>query len=320
MTTIATKSKQTKKKPKADEPAREVAVTATVTVGDGGVHACAPVESAPVESAESTEAPAAPDAEPPAPSADRAHLDKIKAARAVVAEREHVWRQLKSRAKGAKEAFEEAVAELTKVIDNGEEHLPLFDGPKKSEAAATDAPPSPPPLATTEANNAWRSVPVAELGLSDKITEKLADAGCETIGALEDLRASFKGLRSISGIGQKKIDLIEDAILKWLTEHRDQAVFHPAEAKDADGGWSALADEHGRHILARAEFLKQDGPLDRQSAGKYWWDDGRAAQDNGDPITSCPWTAGEAQDDWLRGWLQSESFANGPANGPKAAE
>lgn len=235
------------------------------------------------------------------PSADRAHLDKIKAARAVVADRERTYLSRKSQAKQAKEAFEEAVADLTAVIDDGQEILPLFDSlPPETETAETEAP-GPEPQ-----NDAWRQVPVSELGLSASILEKLAEAGCETVGELEDRRASHKGLRSISGIGEKKITIIEDAIVAWLTKHRDAKVFAAAaEPKTGPPGDGEADEAHTLQIHERADHLDtgEPGVLEARLPDLQIWRDGGQAYGNGEPLETCSWMPGEQQDDWIRGWL-----------------
>ena len=133
-------------------------------------------------------------------------------------------------AKDAKARLKAATDEIARLGERGPEVMPLFDGKKKTEAASeptntdtssnTDHPQAPSaPAAYT--SDAWRSRPTTELGLPPKLTDKLADNGIETIGALEDQRAAFKGLRGISGIGHVKADLIESAVLAWLDRNRD---------------------------------------------------------------------------------------------------
>lgn len=259
--------------------------------------------------------PAVPSPTPPDASLEHDHLVKIKAARAVVADRERTYLSLKSRAKQAKEAFEEAVADLTAVIDDGEEILPLFDGlpqtaeAKQATADATDATDEAGQAA--EPDTAWRQAPAAELeafGLRPGVIDKLVEAGCPTIGEIEDLRASHKGLQSIPGIGQKKISEIEDAIVAWLTRHRDAKVF-AAAAEPATGANEnpdrAYADDraHVAQVLARADVIEDSRVFEPQCAARMYWEDGKKAYEDERPPEDCPWTPGESQDDWLRGWL-----------------
>lgn len=276
----------------------------------------------------------------PAPTSAEAHLDKIKAARAVVADRERIYLSKKSQAKQAKEAFEEAVADLTEVIDDGEEYLPLFDaeaGGRRPEAeGGVESGPTVAmqPTALPE-NNAWRAVSVDQLGLSGKITDKLIEAGCQTIGELEDRRASHKGLRSISGIGEKKITVIEDAILKWLTENRDKEVFDRSAAvaaatttddlddSQAASSYDAEFDaELAKQIHRRATELDNgvSGGLHQKLADSDYWADGKKAYNDGEPLESCNWMAGDQQDDWIRGWLFAAPVTESPASADKTAE
>jgi hypothetical protein len=69
-------------------------------------------------------------------------------------------------------------------------------------------------------SDAWRKAPIKELGL----TEKLAELLPETIGDLEDLRADIATGKKEwpKGIGNGKVTMIEDAVIDWLTKHRDK--------------------------------------------------------------------------------------------------
>lgn len=142
--------------------------------------------------------------------------------------------------KDVKEDEKRVVGELEALTDRGPEFMPLFDA--KEEAKALPTTPASPSEgaagATTDraapAADAWRATPIDALGLPPKLTEKLADSNITTIGALEDLRGSHGGLSSIKGIGPAKITLIEDAVMGWLTENRDAAVF--AGMKDGEAG------------------------------------------------------------------------------------
>ena len=71
-------------------------------------------------------------------------------------------------------------------------------------------------------NDAWRIVPIAELGLPKGLAEKLEEARAATIGQLEDLRAEiYQGkAKWPKGVGYAKITKIEDAVLDWLQKNR----------------------------------------------------------------------------------------------------
>jgi hypothetical protein len=129
--------------------------------------------------------------------------------------------------KSAKERFKTAIESITNIASRGPEPMPLFD---KKPGERNEAAQQPPQAGVGEAsdhqpiNTAWRASPIEVLGLPPKLTERLTESGCVTIGALEDQRGSFDGLRGIKGIGEAKVTLIEDALLKWLDVNRDAAV------------------------------------------------------------------------------------------------
>ena len=170
--------------------------------------------------------------------------------------REGAWyefRKLEAATKAAKERLKDAEDQLFDLLNEAAdfEDETIQDAP----ATLTDAPPS-----TTQANaatnahasaaveggsesaagdavnsppsNAWRSESILSLNLKTTIADKLIEAGYNTIGKLEDLRADTfaGGLKSIKGIGQAKADAIEDAILNWLSKNRDRAVLAAAGA------------------------------------------------------------------------------------------
>ncbi len=156
-------------------------------------------------------------------------------------------------AKSAKARLKAATDEIARLGEKGPEVMPLFDGNKATAgqlsnvdttgaavtatltlggesipvvvgAGTTTNPQAPASDPAPAAADAWRTRPTSELGLPPKLIEKLADNGIETIGALEDQRAAFKGLRGIKGIGEAKADAIEDAVLSWLSKNRDAGV------------------------------------------------------------------------------------------------
>lgn len=91
--------------------------------------------------------------------------------------------------------------------------------------------------------NAWRSIPIEQLGLKAALQAKLIDSGISTIGQLEDLRASHDGLKSIKGVGQAKADAIEEAVLNWLTKNRDREVLQTARNGAASEAVEATASD-----------------------------------------------------------------------------
>ncbi len=168
---------------------------------------------------------------------------------------------LKEQLKEANATEVEAVKEFRRICARGVEYLPLIDS-AESAAATNHAAPSPPstlpppellPPPQAEAATAapfgdslaaptaafredWESVDIAELKLSAKITERLCDAGCTTMGKLEAKRGSFNGLRDIDGIGEKKADAIEEAILGWLSKNRDSSAINAVRQANHEAG------------------------------------------------------------------------------------
>lgn len=101
-------------------------------------------------------------------------------------------------------------------------------------AAIPDAS-QPAAASVTIENDAWKSAPLADLGLPPKLAEKLAEV-VDTMGQLENMRAEISlGKRTWpKGIGAAKITIIEDAVVKWLTANRDAAVFQQAGTQSAE--------------------------------------------------------------------------------------
>lgn len=172
------------------------------------------------------------------------------------------------RLKSAKAAEKELIEEIQKSAERGPEKMPLFDGKKspanesqhpQGEAAASESAEASPPTDS----DAWRSRPVSELGLPEKLVERLADNGIETIGRLEDQRASFDGLRGIKGIGEAKADAIEAAVLAWLDKNRDSQVLAEAAGKPAEETQTEAeqgeADAEGEEGADEGESDEQEG-------------------------------------------------------------
>lgn len=90
---------------------------------------------------------------------------------------------------------------------------------------------------------------IAELGLPQKIMEKLIGAGAETVWQLEQLRAAISTGRDDwpKGIGAAKVTQIEDAIMGWMGRHADSwAPSHRAAA--ADGRSAAEIHQDNQRI------------------------------------------------------------------------
>lgn len=72
-------------------------------------------------------------------------------------------------------------------------------------------------------SEAWRAAPLDALGLPDKITRPLIEAGIETVGQVEDLRAGVADRQREwpKGIGEVAAGTITETQLDWLQENRE---------------------------------------------------------------------------------------------------
>lgn len=152
-------------------------------------------------------------------------LAEIKAAREMVRKMEAAYFVAKEDAKAAKGSWEDAVANLTATIDRVTRPLPLFDQP-------ADRPPveqqQRPPVEQLQgplfdrptSENAWREHELEELAIPGGVLGKLYDAGIETIGELEDLRAKIANGKADwpKGVGEAKVTVIENAVVEWLAK------------------------------------------------------------------------------------------------------
>lgn len=120
----------------------------------------------------------------------------------------------KARASAAKKRWESAAEALHETILRKPEPLPLIDG-AAARAAAIEP----------KADEAWRSDPIAILGLSESLTEKLADQGFHTIGHIADWSSKGHDLTDIEGVGAATAEKIDDALtVYWQNRERTEAI------------------------------------------------------------------------------------------------
>ena len=145
----------------------------------------------------------------PLPPHVREHYEAIRQKEQSVRELEKLFLDAKRQAKGAKEDFEAADLELRNLIADGLD--PQTKLPFPAEQSVEEDP------------DAWRSAPIEELVLPPKLKEKLFSAGIETIGQLEDFRAEVADAKAVwpKGVNTAKVTAIENAVLAWLSDHRD---------------------------------------------------------------------------------------------------
>ena len=128
--------------------------------------------------------------------------------------------EMKKAAMDVKSSISGKAVKLRRMLQNGPERLPLFDGPKAADA------------------DAWRAAPIQESlhkpgnrALTMRFNA-LLKAGVVTIGQLVDRQAKgFGWTDSIPGFGEAAVTALEDALTDYLTRTRDAGVFAEAAAQ-----------------------------------------------------------------------------------------
>jgi hypothetical protein len=234
--------------------------------------------------------------------------------------------------KSAKKSEKDILEELSNLIDRGpqENVKPKLPKPPRAAGEATDvaadgnAETSDEPAAVE--SDAWRAADIDQLDLKPALVERLREGGIDTIGQLEDLRGKVADHAGEwpKGIGKAKITQIEDAVIGWLTKHRDSGLFGGGKVSlDVEGDAAAVEsaieyptpeqwgewtdDQQTAWLNARAVQLDSDD-LDtltsRQAEGcDDFFADGVEAYDQGDLIVNCDHPPGPECDAWLLGWL-----------------
>lgn len=172
---------------------------------------------------------------------------------------------------------------------------------------------------TDQDDLAWRSVPITDLdlskirGLGTKKREALLDL-CPTLGALEDLRAKVgRDAASLpelmpKGIGQQACDQLEELLLDWLAK-RPVSIQELATSDDVTSAVGTDGLSHEDQVSQRAAELDDGQPncLACKQSDDTLWKGGYRAFEDGFSLWDCPWTAGENQDEWLRGYLAAKA-------------
>lgn len=221
------------------------------------------------------------------------------------------WTDAKERAKSAKKQFDHAIEMLTEAADKGPCYMPLFDRqPEVSRETESSTEPEQTPEPQPDPD-AWRLPSINEIGLKPKLAETLLEAGIETIGMLEDLRADISQGRKKwpKGIGNAKVTQIEDAVINWLSKNRDRSTI--AEATDEG---EAAHDA----LMARVEQLGEGDLKSQHAEGNKYWQSGFEASQRSLELRECPYVPGAEQDDWIRGWFANENIV--PVTPPVTTE
>lgn len=119
----------------------------------------------------------------------------------------------------------DADGDVSALWNDGACDVPVLLTPEEYEVIEWENGDEPQPQAAAE-NDAWRSAPFTELGLTFKQNELFEAQGITTIGQLEDLRARMANgdfsAQWPKGIGPAKVTEIEDRVIDWLDKNRDK--------------------------------------------------------------------------------------------------
>ncbi len=81
--------------------------------------------------------------------------------------------------------------------------------------------PSKPKEKAPAKDESWRAEPIEKLGLDNRVTVSLRLANILTLGELEDVRASDKGLLGVQGIGKIAVERIEETLANYWQHRKD---------------------------------------------------------------------------------------------------
>ena len=133
----------------------------------------------------------------------------------VLAEAEETLKQAKDAAKGAEAHWKRAYRELKEAGQYDPQGSLSFG---ESEAD----------------KDVWRELPVADLGLSETIIEKLGDMNLTTLGKLTDYSNAGNDYADIRGITEKRAGNIEDAWATFWKEHPEFCKPEPEPDEDPE--------------------------------------------------------------------------------------
>jgi hypothetical protein len=134
------------------------------------------------------------------PTPEQKKLRAISEQRAIIADRVRKLEDAKARHSEAKAAYDSAVSQLLRVIDEDDKQGEL-------------------PFEVEHDTEDWRAFPVAQLGLPEKLVDAMAEAELFNVGDVNDFTMSGKRFIDIKGIGQAKAEKIDDALLKFWQDH-----------------------------------------------------------------------------------------------------
>jgi hypothetical protein len=163
-------------------------------------------------------------------------------------------------AKSVKKELDLAVEDLRDMegrLERGEFSLPFTGLAGEGGAGAAGSGGSAPLAGQLELpieDNAWKSVPLSELGLTGKLAESLTEAGLTTMGAIAEYTGSEKRLTDIAGIGPGKAEKVEQACeAYWVKNPRAGGNDVPADPADNREDNSAAARAAGSESADETE-------------------------------------------------------------------
>ena len=199
--------------------------------------------------------------------------------------------EMKKAAMDVKSSISGKLVKLRRMLQNGPERLPLFDGPtaappqpvkakagksakgSKNKAGSATAQTAAPPTASKPADpDAWRAAPIQEslhkpgnraltIGIN-----ALLKGGILTVGQLEDRRAKgFGWTDSIDGFGEASVTAVEDAVAAFLTRTRDKGVFAEAAAQALKRPTTRRRSRRSSPTTATANRLRKRKPTRRKT-------------------------------------------------------
>jgi len=252
-------------------------------------------------------------------------LDRIWNAELIVRSKESTVEELKEELKEAKAEYDGAVKALRKLAQAKNESRPLFGG--IGGDGGVNVPSTPQPVESTiePTSTDWRDEPIGTLleppiaGMGTKKVEILEDS-VPTLGDFEDLRSKVgRDADTLAkllpkGFGEKMVDELENRQLEYIARFQ-QVGSQPVDPEpnpdpeQTTNSNDPELDDHERQLLTRLSAL-DPGTEEDWTQWKYdsdCWQNGFDAGNGGEEVGVCIYTAGEKQDDWLRGWAAANS-------------
>jgi ribosome modulation factor len=254
-------------------------------------------------------------------------LDRIWNAELIVRLKETTVEELKEELKEARAEYDEAVKALRRLAQAKNESRPLFGG--IGGDGGVDAPSTPKPIKSSiePTSTEWRDEPIETLlqppiaGMGAKKVELLADT-IATLGDFEDLRSKVgRDADTLAkllpkGFGEKMVDELENRQLEYIASFQkvgsqpvESSIEPNPEPEQITNSNDPELDDHERQLLTRLSAL-DPGTEEDWTQWKHdsdCWQNGFDAGNEGEEVGVCIYTAGEKQDDWLRGWAAANS-------------